>query len=150
MEEYIKQLQQVESIIRATNTSLEPYIVAQVAQHLCVKISGTIEVAIRHHITSALSVGCHPRAANFIQRRLARFQNPKPGKIMELYGSIDQQWSHDIEVFWNPKVRDSISSIVSNRNKIAHGESTTVSMSSIKDWAEDAKRFCNFINKSLK
>lgn len=146
MRNFERLLQEVENSCDVVNPrDHDPLIVAQIAQHICVRLSGILEQAIKDCIYVSLSQGCQPRTASFIGRELSDFQNPKPEKIARLFESIDKSWLEQLKNFWEPVTKDAIGSIVSNRNKIAHGESSSVTINQIKSWLSEVKRFCNFL-----
>ncbi len=146
MRNYQRLIQQVESALDRINPrEMDEVLVSQIAQYHCVRLSGILESAIRDCISQSFEKNSHPRAARYIGRTLADFQNPKPEKIRTLYGNIDKEWLDKIETFWSDEIRDSIGSIVGNRNKIAHGDNTTVTIIQVKQWLGNVKKFCAFI-----
>lgn len=145
---YRRLIQQIDSIVsRLDPSSVDDFVVAQVAQHICVRLSGVIEMAVKENISRLIDGTSHPRAIRYINKRLGDFQNPKPDKIVDLLSSFDPQWAAEITRQWEPEIKDSIGSIVGQRNIIAHGGSTDVSLVRVKGWFAQTKDFCNCLEQ---
>jgi hypothetical protein len=142
---YRQSLQQIETVIRRAGAQSDDFLAAQVAQHVCVRLSGTLENAVRQNVIRMISPSSHPRALRYVSRRLSEFQNPKPGKIEELFEAFDKDWLSKLQAFWEPEVKDAIGSIVGQRNIIAHGGATDVSLGRVSGWFQQAKSFCTFL-----
>ena len=148
MLEYQKNLQQISAILERVDPSRDDEaLIALVAQYMCVRISGTIENAVRDNILRMLGASSHPRAINYINRRLGDFQNPKPDKIIQLFGQFDKSWAVEVGNFWEPEIKDAIGSIVGQRNLIAHGRATDISYVRVRDWFKQAKAFCKYLEQ---
>lgn len=146
MREYQRELQQIGSIIgRIDTASTDAALVALVAQHLCVRLSGTIENAVRDNIVRVVGGSSHPRANRYISKRLSDFQNPKPQKILDLLEQFDPGWAASVQAFWEPEIKDAIGSIVGQRNVIAHGGTTDVTIVRVRNWYEKTKSFCGYL-----
>jgi hypothetical protein len=58
--------------------------------------------------------------------------------ITELLGTFRPEWKSELEASTSGQLSDSVNSIIGNRNRIAHGESVSLSMSSLKAYYKDA------------
>jgi hypothetical protein len=65
--------------------------------------------------------------------------NPWPATIANTLRKFDGQWANTIEAYFVANGSSEITSIVSNRNRIAHGENVGLGISSIKGWAPSAR-----------
>lgn len=110
------------------------------AEYLCVLVSGYLETSIKSIIADYATKKSDARVARFVRARLADFQNPKMQKILDLISSLDQDWGHDLEAVAQEKLKDTIDTIVANRNHIAHGKMTNISLKQVSDLYEDAKK----------
>jgi hypothetical protein len=148
MHEHRRSIQQIQSVIdRLDPNRIDEFVLAQIAQHICVRLSGVVEVAVRENIIRLIGANSHPRALRYINRRLVDFQNPKPDKILSLLTSFDPSWADKISQEWEPEIKDSIGSIVGQRNIIAHGGSTDVSLVRVKNWFARTKDFCTCLEQ---
>lgn len=69
------------------------------------------------------------------------------GKILDLLRAMDNEAAEELKEFADGKITASVNSIVSNRNRIAHGRSTQITMSQIKGYYEDAQEFAKKMRK---
>jgi len=60
------------------------------------------------------------------------------GAIIDLFASFNPDWRTQIDQATQGRLSDSVNSIVGNRHKIAHGESVSLSMSSLAAYYKDA------------
>jgi len=144
---YRQSLHQIEAVIKRAGAQSDDFLSAQVAQHVCVRLSGTLENAVRENIIRIVGPSSHPRALRYLSRRLSEFQNPRPGKIEELFEAFDKDWLSKLQVFWEPEIKDAVGSIVGQRNIIAHGGATDVSLGRVSGWFQHAKSFCSFLER---
>ena len=90
---------------------------------------------------------------NFVSTELRSFQNPKMGKILELFGSFSKTWEEDLRKQSEGRISDAVNSIVANRHAIAHGGTSQLSMSGVKGYYTDVvraveimRRICGAVN----
>jgi hypothetical protein len=122
-------------------------ILSMVFQHLCVRLSGNLEVCI----TEILSEYTRSKANLEIQRAVGKllgtFQNPRCQRIINLLSHFDPEWGRLFEEFAvSDDVKDKIDSIAANRNLIAHGRDTGISANRIADFNVAHKRALQFIH----
>jgi len=108
------------------------------SRYLCVLVSGFLENSVEHCLVEYCRVRCHESVSNYVQANLVSFQNPKMGNILELFGKFDPQWKATLEQQTQGELADSVNSIVGNRNKIAHGDSVSLSISSLRSYYKNA------------
>lgn len=122
---------------------------AAVVSAACVRTVGLTEVSIR----STVGVYCEKRGTRSISRyvttQLKQFYNPNEKKIRELLGSFSAEWAEEFSVFATEEVKDALDSLVNNKNKIAHGDPTTLSIGTIRPWLGHAESTCRFIDELL-
>lgn len=118
------------------------YLRAHLAQHICVVASGAIEVACRSILSTYVDKAGCPRSSRYIRSQLGSFQNPKPQKIEDLIMAFDPTWKKQLDPHFDEEVKSAIGSIVSHRNNISHGKTSTVTLGQLKPWLAKAKTFC--------
>jgi hypothetical protein len=67
---------------------------------------------------------------------------------VELFGAFNPDWKVQLEVATQGQLSDSVNSIVGNRHKIAHGESVSLSMSSLAAYYKDAVLVIELLEKT--
>ena len=68
-----------------------------------------------------------PSAQRYIESELKWFTNAKREKVLQLLGNFDPAWRTALEQTLIDEREAALNSIVTLRNKIAHGESVTLS-----------------------
>lgn len=147
MLEIQRQQQRIDDLFKVASF-YEPETQAHWAKYLCILASGFVENAVE----LCLSDYCRKRSpetiSNYVAARLREFQNPKMDKILELMQSFDPKWRSELEQATIGQLADSVSSIVGNRNSIAHGSSVALSMSRMTTYWEDAKKVVELVEKT--
>jgi hypothetical protein len=70
-----------------------------------------------------------------------------PEYICSTVGRFDSDWNAAItKLFETDVASDKIRSIVSNRNRIAHGESVGMGVKSLVEWVPAARKLCEEIS----
>lgn len=140
-----KGIQHVESAFaRAQKLPNDPEVQADWARYLCVLTSGNLEVCFVEIFSAFARSKSAPLVHQYIRSHLSRFLNPNPERIIDLHKRFNKPWGIEIGRFLAGQKGDAIRSIVSNRNKISHGETCLVTISSIHDWFEQSKEVIAF------
>ena len=108
------------------------------SRYLCVLVSGFLENTVELCLSEYSRRVANVAVANFVTAKLRGFQNPKMSAILELFGSFNPDWKAQLETATQGQLSDSVNSIVGNRHKIAHGESVSLSLSSLTAYYKDA------------
>ena len=96
------------------------------------------------------SVRNGPRISRFMTQTYKHTSNLKMKKIEEILSSFDKGWANKLkECQKYDEYTAAINSITENRNKIAHGENTTVTVKSLEDWFKKINEFFEEINKII-
>ena len=83
--------------------------------------------------------------ANFVESQLDEFQNPKMEKILRLTGLFSREWESNLKKDTEGELKDSVDSIVSNRNNIAHGQDVAITYVRIKTYYQNALKVVDLI-----
>jgi hypothetical protein len=120
---------------------------ADMARYLCVLMSGLLEQAVRHSYSSYAAAKSHANISRYVERDLELFQNAKPAKLFELAGRFSAAWRADLEAFLVDRVHDHVSSVVANKNLIAHGESVGVTYVRALEFYASVKEVVAFVER---
>ena len=109
------------------------------AQYLVVRVNGLMEcVAEEVVLTFARAQSSAPVSA-YVASRLKYFQNPEVDRLVALMRAFSQAWSERFKAALTIEEREAIGSVWAHRNKIAHGESTTISLGQLLAYYGDIK-----------
>lgn len=67
---------------------------------------------------------------------LGRFQNPSVGRILALVEKFSEEWRDDLKAFLVDERAAAIGSVVTERNRIAHGEDSDISYIRVERYRE--------------
>lgn len=137
------------SLYSKTTDFDDPEIQSHWVKYLCILSSGHIENSIRYIYGTYAKNKSHENLANYIQNNLRRFQNPKTEKIIDITSAFNKDWGENLEKYLSDsdEMKSSINSIIGLRNSIAHGESVTVTYSSLEKYWKNTIKVLEFIEK---
>jgi hypothetical protein len=109
------------------------------AKYLCVLVSGYVESAAVEMLDSFTAQSASPRVQRYVAMQLEWFMNPKRERLLQLLGSFDTAWRSSLEQVIVDDREAALSSVVTLRNKIAHGESVSLSYVQISAYYEQVQ-----------
>jgi hypothetical protein len=115
--------------------------------YLCVRVCGFLERSIRQIYYEHARRRSAATIATFVSKRLARLPNPKSTALCQLAGQFSPVWATDLEAFLGEERKDAVDSIVNNRNNIAHGNSVTFGLASLRDWYKGVLEVVEFLEQ---
>lgn len=116
------------------------------ARYLCVLVSGFVETAISELAAEYCQRYSAPTVSNYAQNQLARLQNVKSERLLQLIGSFDPKWRIELEKFIDGARKDALDSVVDLRNKIAHGESVGVTYVRIREYYQRIAEIIDYVH----
>jgi len=119
------------------------------AAYLCVLVSGYIETSVQEIYSDYSIRKSDVNVARFVQKNLKFFNNPKMDKILNLTRKFNIEWEKQLQASTEGELKDSIDTIVANRNRIAHGENVGITYVRIKTYYINAKKVIKIIEKKV-
>lgn len=120
------------------------------AKYLCILVSGFIETSIRSIYGEYARQRSNTNVANYVISRLARFTNPNMEDILVLSGSFDSDWRNNLENATTDEQKDSVNSIVANRNRIAHGVDVGISYVTVKRYYDNVVQVIDLVEENCR
>nr|WP_179613998.1 HEPN domain-containing protein [Nocardioides marinisabuli] len=106
-----------------------------------IQLSGFIEKSFEHMVNGYLEENSSHRVLKFGQRQAARFSNLNPAKLEQLVGSFDDEWRERLTAFLSTdERRQTLTNLIGARHSLAHGGSSTVSGSLLRQYHEIAEQ----------
>jgi len=118
---------------------------ADFAKYFCILVSGYFENALIALILDVAQKRSAPEIARFVEHSLDYWTNPNHEKIIKLLGGFSDEWRKAVEVYLVDEKKASVNSLVSLRNKIAHGESIGTSLGQVKSYYSDIQDVVDFV-----
>jgi hypothetical protein len=115
------------------------------AKYLCILVSGYFETALAELATEHCRVRSAPTVSSYSDRQLGRLQNVNPQRLRELLGSFNPAWHDELDKFIDGRRQDALGGVLNLRNKIAHGESVTITYSRIKEYYKSIQEIVDFL-----
>lgn len=112
----------IDENIKKTKTSVnDPHLASMLSDYLVVFISGIYEDIIEYLFVQRVGKTKDKEIENLVKTLIGRqFRNPEFGKVKKLVDALDSKYGIELSKL-DKKHRDAIDSIVSNKNKVAHG-----------------------------
>ncbi len=133
-----EQLQQIDDIDDETKSGFVSY--------LCVRTSGYIESSVktilREYVKSKTN---NVPIVSFVDKQLGYTLTPRREQILDLVGQFNLKWRENLKDSTKGRLDDSLDSIVSNRNKVAHGANAVIHLSNLKEHFEDAQKVVELV-----
>jgi hypothetical protein len=118
------------------------FIQSQLVRYGCLLTCAAIEQALIDVGVSYANRYGDERLSTFVSESLRTGRNPSPGYIKEVLSKFDPRWGEHIATIIETLGEDKIKSVVSNRNRIAHGESVSMGVASLLQWVPAARQLC--------
>ncbi len=125
--------------------------ISHFTKYVCVLISGMIEKSIQQILFkySTAKTG-DTNLQSFVLKKLKRFQNARSDKIEQLFQDFNSEWKLKLTSIRDySRLKGSLNSIISNRNKIAHGENINLTLNNLKQYYSDTVKIIKNIDKII-
>lgn len=105
------------------------------ARYMCVLSAGFVETALEAiFCTFAHGRGTAGEVLNFVQHEMRRKTNLDSRRLVHVVNSYDRAWAARLEELLSGEYSSALNSIISNRNRIAHGDDVNISYSDVKGY----------------
>ena len=102
-------------------------------------VSGYLEVTCRNTLLTYTENKSDKAVARFVNKQLERMRNPKTKEILRLVRSFDEDRANELKEFCQGRIKESVDSVVTLRNQIAHGESEHATIAKVKTQFDDSR-----------
>lgn len=123
---------------------------AEMSKYFCICISGYLENVIKILISEYATNSSQKPLVNYLLQDLKNITNLSDEKMQRLLNKFSSEWN---DLYCNEitdQQRQSLNSIISNRNNIAHGQPCNISCSIIKQYYQDLKAVIIILKKIVK
>jgi len=122
--------------------TIDPQVQSYLAQYLSVLICGSYEDIIENLLLEFVKKDpISVETLNFIFKALdAGFRNPDESNIKSMLKKFNPPWVNQLNLIVTRSEWDALESVVVNKNKIAHGESSNITYILIKQFYTESKK----------
>lgn len=118
------------------------------ARYLCVLLSGFIETSLQSIYCDYARRTSNTCVTNYVASKLRRFTNPNMQDILSLVSAFNPKWREDLENVTTEEIKDSIDSVIANRNQIAHGGDVGITYTRVKRYYENVIKLIDLIESN--
>jgi hypothetical protein len=112
--------------------------------------AGLLENGIVELYSDFVGRNAHKPVANYSAVQIAKIQNPKTNRFVEVARSFKSSWADDLEKFVEQNGRkESIDAIMANRHQIAHGKDSNITVARVSGYLDKAEEVLEFVEKQL-
>lgn len=126
--------------IKALGPSVDIEVQSDFARYLCVLVSGYLEKAVAELVLEHARKNGGTTLQRFVEYETRRFMNANSQRLLDLLGRFDPDWRRALETILVDDVKDAVDSVVSLRNRIAHGGTVGVTFQRISGYYERVKK----------
>jgi hypothetical protein len=134
-------LERIESLInKAADSSLvDTELQAHWARYLCVLAAGFLEKAPLETYAEFSRNSASPQVAGFARSILNRLtQNPNAQRFVDIATRFHAPWGSELkELFENGNGKNALDSIMNNRNRIAHGDDSGITLGRLREYLNE-------------
>lgn len=124
-----------ESIKKVENHTGDAEIASYLSSFLAVMICGVYEDCIEHLICQKAAKAQDPEVYQYVRSTIAEsFRNPKFARIVEILTKFSRGYADALKNNIEDKSKVALDSIVENKNAVAHGRPSNVTILDIKDY----------------
>ena len=108
------------------------FLQSQLVRYGCLLACAALEQGLIESLSGYASRVGDDRIKTFVEEILKTGRNPTPNYINEIFCKFDSTWGERITSYMEDQIgKEKILSIVSNRNRIAHGETVSLGRTSL-------------------
>ena len=127
------------------------------SKYLCILVSGFIEESLRTLLEEYTKKHSAPNIQNFVEKQLKTIINCNTNRIIEVLKKFSNDWAQEFEhqikeksSIDDSKIKNSIDSVIANRNSIAHGKNVGITYSRISVYYADVKKAVKTLEDIIK
>jgi hypothetical protein len=132
-------IREVDEIFDRAGAQTSIQVQSDYAKYLVIRLGGLVEQVVTTvvliHVESQAS---QPIVAH-VSWRMGTFQNPSVERLLQLVGSFDRHRRDQLDAAITKSEREALGSVMAQRNRIAHGEQSTISLSQVADYYKEIK-----------
>lgn len=144
------QERKLDALLKSIDSVQDDELRAHLAKYFCVRISGYLENVFKILIAN-YSEGSSPRAvSNYLQNDLKNLTNLSEERLQQTLTKFNQDWCFNFTDKVTEQQLESLNSIISNRNSIAHGQQDNISHKVIGQYYLDLKEIIKILRDTIK
>ena len=115
------------------------------SRYLCILVSGYLETSAKELVLEYSRKCGNASLQRFVDQRTKQFTNAKTEKLKSLLNDFNPDWQSSLEAYVVDDLKDAVDSIVTLRNKIAHGQSVGLTYQTVSNYYSRVKLVVSYI-----
>ncbi|MGE4288635.1 MAG: HEPN domain-containing protein [Salinivirgaceae bacterium] len=144
------QERKLDALLIQINGTQDDEIKAHLSKYFCVRVSGYLENVIKSLVAN-YSEGTSPQAVStYVQNTMKNVTNLSEEKLTKLLKKFNEDWESTFLDKVSDQQLESLNSLISNRNSIAHGQQDNISHRYIGQYYSDVKGIVMILKEIIK
>lgn len=144
------QERKLDKLLSDISTVQDDELKAHLSKYFCVRISGYLENALKLLVANYSEGSSQKPVANYLQNDLKNVTNLSEEKIQKVLTKFSEDWCVNFKSKVSEQQLQSLNSIISNRNSIAHGQQDNISYKVIGQYYSDLKEIVKALKNTIK
>ena len=117
------------------------------ARYLCIIASGLVENAVRTSYMEFVKKTSSAEVSKYVSANFERMRNPSAVELKNIAGQFNDNWKEELTKYLNEDGRgDALSSLINQRNLIAHGRSSDITIRSLQEYFKKVQEIIVFVD----
>ena len=125
---------------------LNPKMQSYIAQFLSVYISGSMEEGLRILLIEFAKPGSPDEIHKFTKHNVEGFTTPFANNIKQLLNKFSSDWGSEFSTRIEHSQKASLDSLVVNKNNIAHGRQSLITLVDVEKFYKDCQKIIELID----
>lgn len=125
---------------------------SHLSKYLCIQVSGFLENVVKELISEFHETSCRKETKSYVSNKLKSLTNLENDKLCKFLQLFDNKWRDIYDASVQDAWIQSLNSVVSQRNLIAHGNSSgsNITYYAIFKYYNDLKEIIKILEKIIK
>lgn len=123
---------------------------AHLSKYFCIRISGYLENVFKILVAEYTEKSSPQVISKYVQNTMRTVTNLSEDKLTKLLKRFDDDWAEEFSRKISEQQIESLNSIISNRNSIAHGQQDNISYQFIGQYYNDIKEVVVILKNIIK
>lgn len=134
------QERKLDTLLEQIKDTKDDEIKAHLSKYFCIRVSGYLENVIKN-LVAQYSEGSSPQAiSTYVQNTMRNVTNLSEDNLTQLLKRFNSDWEVNFANQVSEQQLESLNSLISNRNSIAHGQQDNISFRYIGQYYNDIKQ----------
>jgi len=148
----VTQFEYVDRVLKKCSSTAkdDEELASYLSSYLVVMLSGIYEDCVEHLFSLRAEKAGDPELSSYVRKTLhASFRNPKFEKIVEVLGKFGKHYADELKNGVQDRNKQALDSIVNNKNQIAHGGRSQVTLGEVLDFHHNTLPIFEALEKIL-